>query len=63
MAETIDRDMDAGGWAVGTVALVILGGYCGAIERPENLEKVVVNYVTFEFLLILVAGAKSVCNG
>jgi hypothetical protein len=40
-----------------------LGGYCGAIECPENLEKVVVDYITFEFLLSLVAGAESVCIG
>jgi len=45
LAETIDRHMDACGWAVGTIAVVPLGGDCGAIESSEILEKVVVNYV------------------
>ncbi len=36
LAESVDIHMDAGGWAVGTIAEVSLEGYCGAIEGSET---------------------------
>ena len=60
LTESVDIHMDASVWAVRTVAVVPLGGYSGAIKGPENFEKVMEDYVAFQFLLSLVAGAKGV---